>query len=119
MIRIILNIENFSPFLQTVSGEVVVEHIDFRKLDSTGQVTPVFNCLFNFKPNSRGYNNINGADNVLFEALKPQMDTMINSYMRGMILAPHDHSWVEDSKDITLNEWLHEKGVTIEIPNKH
>jgi len=118
MIRIILNIDNFSPFLQTVSGEVVVEHINFKNLESTGQVIPVFKCLFNFKPNSRGYKSFNGADNILFEALKPQMDIMINSYMRGMILAPHDHSWVEDSKDITLNEWLQEKGVSIETSDE-
>ena len=107
MIRILLNIENFSPFLQTVSGEVVVEFIDYSNVNS--QVQPVLTCNFSAKPNQLGYRNINGYDSAIFHALKPQIDTMIYSYKRGMTLASHDFSWAEDSKDKSLEEWKEEK----------
>ena len=109
MIRIILNIKNYSPFLKTVSGEVVVEHVDFRELESHGQVKPVINCNFNFKPNQKGYSNVKGVDHDTFEIIRPQIDIMINSYVRGMTLSPHDHSWIEDSLDKPLEVWLSEK----------
>ena len=107
MIRIILNITNFSPMLQTVSGEVVVEYVDYRNVSS--QVQPVLTCKFSKRPNQLGYRNDAGYDSAVFHALKPQIDTMINSYTRGMTLAPHDFSWVDDSCDKPLELWKQEK----------
>ena len=116
MIRIILNIEQSSPFLQTVSGEIVVDHVDFRRPNMP--VENVLNCKFNIKPNSIGYSNISGFNSQLFEAIKPQIDVMIHSYKRGMILAPSDFSWIEDSNNLSVDEWLKMKGVESEISNK-
>ena len=107
MIRIILNIKNFSPFLQTVSGEVVVEWVDYRNVSS--QVQPVFTCNFNVKPNQIGYQNVDGFNSAIFRALKPQIDTMIQSYKRGMILASHDSSWVVETQNTTFDIWKAEK----------
>lgn len=107
MIRIILNIKEFSPFLQTISGEVVVDWIDYIQI--TEQVKPILTCEFDAKPNQMGYRNAKSCDAALFYALKPQMDIMINSYRRGMTLAPHDFSWVEETKNKSFNIWKAEK----------
>ena len=115
MIRITLNIKNFSPFLQTASGEVLAEFVDFRELSSAAQVKTLLKCKFNYKPGQRGFHSEYGVRTDIFEALRPQIDIMISSYARGMMLAPHDYSWVDDSKDKSLNEWLDEKGVVNEI----
>jgi hypothetical protein len=117
MVRILLNIENCSPFLQTVSGEVVVEYVDYR--DVGKQVVPVLTCKFTKRPNQLGYRNDAGYDSAVFHALKPRIDTMINSYMRGMILAPHDFSWVEDSCDKPLKTWKLEKVREYEISDEY
>ena len=107
MIRIILNIKHYSPFLQTVSGEVVVEYVDYKNVSA--QVQPVLTCEFSKKPNQLGYKSINGYDSAIFHALKPRIDTMVNSYTRGMTLAPHDFSWVMDSCNKPLETWKQEK----------
>lgn len=109
MIRILLNIKHFSAFLGTLSGEVVVEHIDYRDLNSTSQVTPVLKCNFNSKPNQKGYKYTSGYNAAIFKALSPQIDLMIHSYRAGMMLAPHDFSWVKDSEDKSLDIWKSEK----------
>jgi len=107
MIRILLNIKNLSPFLQTLSGEVVVEWVDYRNVSA--QVRPVFTCEFTSKPNQLGYQNLNGFDSAVFDALKPQIDIMIHSYRCGMTLAPHDFSWVEETKNKQYEIWKSEK----------
>lgn len=119
MIRIVLNVKHSSPFLQTVSGEVVVEYIDYRNLDADKQVEPVLVCEFSCKPNQLGYTNKSGFNSAIFEGLKSQIDTMIHSYRRGMLLSPHDYSWVEDSADKPLETWKQEKVRQYEITNEH
>jgi len=117
MIRILLNIKDFSPFLQTVSGEVVVEWVDYRNVSA--QVRPVFTCEFTSKPNQLGYQNLNGFDSAVFDALKPQIDIMIHSYRCGMTLAPHDFSWVEETKNKQYEIWKSEKEREYEASNEY
>ena len=118
MVRILVNIKNFSPFLQTVSGEVVVEWVDYRNIEASAQVQLLLNCEFDIKPNTLGYRNINGYDSAVFHALKPQIDNMIHSYRRGMTLASHDFSWVEETKNTTLDIWKAEKEREYEDSNE-
>jgi len=114
MIRILLNIQHFSPFLRTVNGEVVVEFIDYRNLESSEQVTELLKCSFDYKPGSVGFKNISGFKSYIFNGIKPQLDIMIHSYVAGMTLAPHDFSWLKDSLDKPLNTWLKEKEIEYE-----
>jgi hypothetical protein len=109
MIRILMNITNCSPFLQTVSGEILVESIDYRYQEEAKQVKKLLECEFTKKPGSTGYKNPKGYDAAIFEGIKDKLDTMIHSYARGMILAPHNYSWVEDSADIPVEDWIKEK----------
>ena len=118
MIRIRIDIKNYSPFLATVSGEAFIEYVDFRELTASAQIREILTCNFDYKEGSKGYSHFNGVDHDLFELFKPQLETMISSYRAGMLLAPHSHSWVNDSCDIPLNEWLKGKGITREITYK-
>ena len=109
MIRILLNIKHFSPFLRTMNGEINVEHIDYRNVKTSDQVKKILECKFHYKPGQLGFESIEGFKNYIFEALKTQIDIMIRSYAAGMSLAAYDVSWVEDSLDRPLYEWLEEK----------
>lgn len=108
MIRITMNIKHNSPFLQSISGDIIVEDIDFRSISTSS--TPLFKCKFKHRPNASGYENPDGINKVVFDAVKSQMDTMIQSYVKGMLLSNQDYSWVEDSGNKPLEDWLKEKG---------
>jgi hypothetical protein len=108
-----MNIKNYSPLLQTMSGDIEVDDIDYRRGDN--QVIKLINCFFNMKPGVTRYKNINGFKADLFEAIKPQLDVMMDSYMRGMTLAPHNHSWVQDSIGKPFEEWAESKGIKNEF----
>ena len=116
MIRILLNIKDFSPFLQTVKGEVVTEWVDYRNVSAP--VRPIFTCEFTYKPNQLGYK-YNWCDDAVFNALKHQIDTMIRSYVCGMTLAPHDFSWVEETKNKQFEVWKTEKEREYEASNEY
>ena len=107
MIRILVNIKNNSPFLQTISGEVVAEYINYINVDA--QPIEILRCDFDFRPNNTGYSKIKCEDRAVFYALKPQMDIMLKSYLCGLGITPHCFSWVEDSKDKPLETWKEEK----------
>ncbi len=111
MVRILLNIECFSPFLRTVNGEVIVEHVDYRNLESSEQVKELMRCKFDYRPGEVGFKSFKGGvmNSSIFNAIKPQLDVMIHSYVAGMNLAPHDFSWLQDSLNKPLKEWLKEK----------
>jgi hypothetical protein len=108
MIRILMNRKQYSPFLKTLSGTIQAEHINFDDVDvekSFHGVTRLLVCNFAFAKTELTYTNIVEDKKNIFKLLKWQIDNMILSYIRGMTLAPHDHSYVEGSgKD--LNEWL-------------
>ncbi len=119
MVRILMNIQHFSPFLRTVSGEIVVEHIDYRNTKSDEQVKEVMKCSFDYKPGQVGFKSFEGFGSAIFNGIKPQLDVMIHSYVAGMTLAPHDFSWLEDSVDKPLDEWLKEKETEYENSDEY
>lgn len=119
MIRIRMDIKQYSPFLRTMSGVLFVEHVDFRELSAAAQIKVLLTCNFSIKKGSKGFSHFDGVDHDLFEVFKPQIDVMLDSYRAGMSLAPHNHSWVQDSNDVPLNDWLKEKGINREITYKY
>jgi len=114
MVRILLDIEHQSPFLRTFSGKVIVEYINYAGLDTSIEPKLLLECKFNYKPGSTGFKNLNGFKSYVFEGIKPQLDVMIHSYAAGMNLAPHDFSWVRESENRTVEEWLKEKEIEYE-----
>lgn len=114
MVRILLNIQHNSPFLRTMNGEVVVEYIDYRNLESAAQVKELLRCNFDYKPGSVGFKDVRGFSSYIFNGIKSQLDIMIHSYAAGMTLASHDFSWVRESENKPLTNWLQEKELEYE-----
>jgi len=109
MVRIIMDVHQISPFLRTFSGEVIVHHVDFRNLETTEQVKELLKCKFDYKPGQVGFKSIEGFKSYIFHGIKDQLDVMIHSYAAGMNLAPHDCSWIKETNNKPLEEWLKEK----------
>jgi len=118
MVRIIMDVHQISPFLRTFSGEIIVHHVDFRNLETTEQVKELLKCKFDYKPGQVGFKNISGFSSYLFHAVKPQLDVMLHSYASGMNLAPHDFSWIQETNDKPLEEWLKEKEIEYEASDE-
>lgn len=113
-IRILMKIKEFSPFLQTMSGDILVDDLN-HGLKTTGPTSiPLIRCTFDKKVGQTGFHNINGFRSDIFEAIKPTLDVMIHSYFSGMILDKQNYTWIEDSLDKTIEDWCKEKGIKYE-----
>jgi len=117
-IRIHMHIKNLSPFLATISGIIKVEYTDYSKEYLQNTNTLILECEFNKKTGQTGYKNSHGFRSDLFEAIKPQLDVMLHSYMAGLTLEKDNYSWVDDSLGKTFDEWSKEKGINSEIPEQ-
>lgn len=106
MIRVMISIERYSTFLSTSCGTAEAEHLDWRKEETVHSILKVARCHFSYAKAEIKYSRIEEYQKGAFITVKNQMDQMINSYMRGMRLAPHDHSFIFDSVNMPLNEWL-------------
>jgi len=118
MVRILINVHHNSPFLRTFSGEVIVDYVDYRNLETTEQVKNLLKCNFDYKPGSIGFENVSGFSSYIFHAIEDQLKVMIHSYSCGMNLAPHDFSWIQETNDKPLNEWLKEKEIEYEASDE-
>jgi len=107
MIRILIDIKNASPFLHTVSGIFRVEHTDYRK--TYNKITPLVNGSFSRRIGDRISYHVEGEYKHIFKKIRPQIEIMITSYGRGLIVAPHDYSFIEGSNEKTLEEWIEEE----------
>ena len=118
MIRILLDIEHQSPFLRTFSGKVIVEYLNYANLDTSIKPKLLLECRFDYKPGQKGFKSLEGFKSYIFNGIKPQLDVMIESYAAGMNLAAHNFSWVQDSHDKPLEEWLKEKEIEYEASDE-
>jgi len=108
MIRISIRWNFTSPFLKVLRGTLIIEDVDMRH----GYiVTPLITCEVKKEEGTLGFKCIESKYYHIFEALKPTIDPMIESYYRGMLMQPTDFSWIDDSADISLSEWLEKRGL--------
>jgi hypothetical protein len=113
-IRILMKINEFSAFLQTMSGEILVDDLNHGLRTSGPTTVPLIRCTFSKKVGQTGFKNKNGFNSAIFEAIKPTLDVMIHSYFAGMILDNQNYAWIEDSLDKTIEVWCKEKGINYE-----
>lgn len=106
MIRLMIDWDMVSPFLQTISGTLTVEEVD---TSYTKQPVTLIKCIVKRKPGSTGYTSINnrGIPTDLFEEIKPFVDVMIHSFYKGVMLDKGDFHWVEEKyiDPIVLSKW--------------
>ena len=116
MLRISINWTFVSPVLRVSTGILKVE---FQNKDWAFE--EIFRCKVRKEQGTIGYSGIPpdlGVPADLFEALRPTINTMVRAYWDGMILEKSTYEWVEDSADLTFEEWKEKRGVTIGKNNK-
>jgi len=101
-----------SPSLRVVSGILKIEDITF------GNGMPsklLIKCKVKKETGMSGYSAISPQKSIpskLFEELKPVIDTMVNSYYRGMLLRSENYEWIDDSANKDFEQWAEEKGIS-------
>ena len=95
MIRIMIDWNMVSPFLQTISGILTVEEVDTTYIT---QPVTLIKCKVSRTPGSTGYSSIGkrGIPTDFFEQIKPFIEPMIHSYYNGIIMEKSDFHWVEE-----------------------
>jgi hypothetical protein len=98
MVRIQIKWEIVSPFLQTISGIIIIDDVNFnnKNLDST----EILRCTVETSnnPRSTGYSSFKGKgySGGIFDKYKDRIDIMVDSYLRGVMLTKSDYSWVDE-----------------------
>ena len=87
------------------SGEIKVINFDGLKEQD------IFKCNFKIKPNMTRYSNTNGYNSQLFNIIKHDLDIMLSSYYKGMLLDKNIYTWVDKSENTALNSWLSNKKI--------
>ena len=102
-------IDDYSTFLQTVSGTIKCEFIDYRQKSFSDQIILLCMADFVYKKGKLDFKNIKQYFPDVFEYLRDQIDNMLMSYIRGFMISTFDHSYVHSSIDIPLDKWLERK----------
>jgi len=109
MIGININVKKTSPFLQTVHGKFEVDNIEYGR--SYEKIVPLCHGSFSHRMGNRFRYHVEGEYKKLFKRIRPQLEIMISSYTRGLIMAPHDHSFIDNSKEKDLEEWIEQERI--------
>ncbi len=102
MIRIRIEYDNISPFLRTMSGILYVEKVDTTYRLPTIPIIDIFKCKITKTDNTMGFcvdASEKGIPTKIFECLKPIVDTMLQSYWKGLVLSKDDYKWVQMKGD--------------------
>lgn len=98
MVRIKIDWETVSPLLQTISGIVIIEDVNFNTDDLDSK--EILRCTVHSSntPRCTGFNSINGKgySNKIFKKYKNTIDVMVDSYLRGVTLKQSDFVWVDE-----------------------
>jgi hypothetical protein len=116
MLRISIDWTFMSPVLQIAIGTLIIENVETKK---GYHVEPLITCEVKKERGTLGFKCIDSRYYDLFEEIKPRIDAMVESYYRGMLLESSLVSWIDDSADIPLKEWLEMKGINTEERIKH
>ena len=92
MIRIMIKWDFVSPTLQTVSGIVTLDWV----VDTIVTWKTLAEFRVKVKPGTVSYSSLSdkGIPSIYLDAIKPQLDIMVRSYHRGVILGKDDFTWV-------------------------
>lgn len=111
-IRIDIDWEFISPFLQLAKGTVTVKNINYPK---TINDRTLIRCKCKIERGARGFQSFTEDDGIptnLFKIFEEQIEIMMRSFHSGMLLSEHDYHWVHESLEdhFDLDEWLKSKG---------
>ena len=99
MIRISINWYFVSPSLQTAKGTFLVEEVDASctRVPAIKNI-PIIKGKVSVTPSSLGYEDINGEgiSTKIFDMFHSKLDTMIRSYICGVMINDEMFDWIED-----------------------
>lgn len=92
MIRIMIDWDFVSPTLQTISGIVKLDWV----IDPVKKWKRLTEFRVKVEPGSVGYKSLDGkgTPSIYLDAVKPQLDVMVRSYQKGVIMNKSDFSWI-------------------------
>jgi hypothetical protein len=97
MIKITINWDAVSPFLQTISGILIIEDINIQ--NEYHDATKILTCTVNSSNNPRctGFGSIEGKgySSEIFKKYQDTIDIMVDSYFRGLLLKETDYVWID------------------------
>ena len=96
MVRIKIDLDHVSPFLQSISGIVTVEDVDTVRVSNPSLL--LFKCKVTKDLHSIGFRAFeeveSGIPFVIFEMLRPIIVSMVRSYWYGVNLQSGMFEWV-------------------------
>jgi len=97
MIKITIKWDAVSPFLQTISGILIIEDIDLH--NDYNDATKLLTCTVNVTNNPRctGFGSIKGKgySSEIFKKYQDTIDIMVDSYFNGLLLKESDYVWID------------------------
>ncbi len=103
MIRLHIDWEFISPSLRVASGILEVRDMYLTRN------TLLLQCKIKKESGCTGYKSIDntlpGIHTKLFEEIKSQLDTMIDSFFQGVLLSDKTYCWINDSGNIGWETW--------------
>lgn len=112
MIRIDIDWDFISPALGVSSG--ILKVISYKHNGALDEGKVLIKCKVKKETGSVGFSAITqdkGVRKDLFDIFEDRIRTMIDCYYHGMNLKDSTYSWVDDSADKPLKEYLNEKGI--------
>jgi hypothetical protein len=91
VVRIKIDWEIISPFLQTISGTLIIEDIN-----SNSHSIELLRCKVTRKIGQTGYRSIDkhGYSNEIFKKYEDRIGAIVNSYFNGVLLNNSIYSWI-------------------------
>jgi hypothetical protein len=111
MIRIDIDWDFISPAMGVASG--ILKVISYKHNGALDEGKILIKCNVKKERGSLGFNAISqdkGVRKDLFDIFDDRIKTMIDCYYRGMNLENSAYSWIDDSADKSLEQYLKEKG---------
>ena len=112
MIRIDIDWDFISPSLGVACG--ILKVISYKHNAALVEGKTLIKCKVKKENGSVGFSAITqdkGVRKDLFDIFEDRIRTMIDCYYNGMNLKDSIYSWVDDSADKPLEEYLKEKGI--------
>lgn len=93
MVRIKIDWEMVSPFLQTINGILIIEKFQ----NSEPKVKEILKCKVTKKIGQTGYTSIGerGYSSEIFKKYEDRIAAIVDSYFNGTILSKTIYSWVD------------------------
>lgn len=113
-IRIDIKWNFVSPSLQIAKGVVTVRYLKQPPITTDEHNTILIQCNCKIAQGSKGYSAIKDSKGVplkLFDVFREQIDIMMESFFRGMLIKDSDFHWIDETllAEFNPDEWTEQR----------